>query len=65
MKRKNVFARIAALLLTAGFAWIPVSAGASKLSVEQTGTMTAECAVTFPEKLSGKEYRVTDGLVES
>ena len=44
---------------------IPKSADASALYTAQRGTVTSQCTVSFPEKLSGKEYRVTDDLVES
>ncbi len=27
--------------------------------------VTAECTITLPEELTGKEYRITDGLIES
>ena len=70
-KQSNVARRTAAalsclLLLLSGF--VPVSgarAESAEIQTQQVGTVTAECTLTMPEKLAGKEYRITDGLVES
>ncbi|NLI52832.1 MAG: phosphodiester glycosidase family protein [Clostridiales bacterium] len=59
-------ATIACLLLI--FCFVPAAsahAEAAKIQTGQTGTITDECTITMPEELSGKEYRITDGLVES
>ena len=54
------------LLLLSGF--VPLSAAraeSAEIETQQTGTVTKDCTVTLPEALAGKEYRITDGLVES
>lgn len=65
MRNKSILIRLAALLLAVAFIGIPRFSEAAELSTAQKGTMTGQCTVAFPEKLSGKEYRVTDGMVES
>ncbi len=64
--RNRITALAAALLLLGGM--LPLSAAHAEnaeIQTQQSGSMTAECTVLFPEELSGKEYRVTDGLVET
>ena len=59
-------AAIVLLFLIGGF--FPVAAAraeAAQTQDEQTGTVTAECTITLPAELAGKEYRITDSLVES
>jgi hypothetical protein len=54
------------LLLFSGF--VPLSgarAESADIQTEQVGTITAECTFAMPEELAGKEYRITDSLVES
>ena len=54
------------LLLFSGF--VPLSgarAESAEIQTQQVGTVTAECTITLPAELAGKEYRITDGLVES
>ncbi len=71
MKQKTFFRRTAAaltiaLLLFSGL--VPLSgarAESADIETGQVGTITAECTVTLPQELAGKESRITDGLVES
>ena len=71
MKQTKIVRRTAAaltclLLMISGF--VPLYAAraeSAEIQTGQTGTITAECTATMPEELSGKEYRITDGLVES
>jgi len=54
------------LLLFSGV--VPLSsarAEGAEIQTDQVGTVTADCTVTLPEELAGKEHRITDGLVES
>ncbi len=71
MIRKMIYHRTAAALtaclLLAG-CFIPAGiarAEEAEIQTEQIGTITAACTITLPEELSGKEYRLTDSLVES
>lgn len=71
MKKTTFFGRITAaatvlLLLATGF--VPVTsarAESADIQTGQVGTVTADCTFALPEELAGKEYRFTDGLVES
>ena len=57
---------VALLLLVSGF--VPLSgarAESADIQTGQVGTVTADCTFALPEELAGKEYRFTDGLVES
>jgi hypothetical protein len=70
MKKTNIRNRItalaAALLLLGGL--IPLSAAHAEnaeIQTGQSGTITSECTITLPEEYAGKEYRITDALVES
>ena len=48
--------------------FVPLSsahADVAKIDTKQTGTVTADCTITMPEALAGKEYRITDNLVET
>ncbi len=71
MKQTKIFRRTAAaltiaLLLFSGL--VPLSgarAESADIQTGQVGTITAECTVTLPQELAGKEFRITDGLVES
>lgn len=54
------------LLLLSGV--VPLSgarAEVAEIQTEQVGTVTSDCTITLPDELTGKEYRITDGLVES
>ncbi|MBA4347417.1 MAG: hypothetical protein C0413_00990 [Clostridiales bacterium] len=54
------------LLLVSGI--VPFSsarAETAEIQTGQVGTVTADCTFTLPEALVGREYRITDGLVES
>ena len=64
--RRTAAALSCLLLLISGF--IPLSsarAESAEIQTAQVGTITAECTFALPEELAGKEYRFTDGLVES
>ena len=71
MKKMNVQTRVIAaamvvLLLLSGI--VPLSsarAESAEIQTGQVGTVTGDCTITLPEELAGKEYRITDGLVES
>lgn len=71
MKKTNSLSRITAaltmlVLLFSGF--VPLSgarAESAEIQTQQVGTVTSACTVTMPEALAGREYRITDGLVES
>lgn len=71
MKKMNVQTRVFAaatvvLLLLSGI--VPLSsarAESAEIQTGQVGTVTGDCTITLPEELAGKEYRITDGLVES
>ena len=54
------------LLLLSGV--VPLSgarAESAEIQIQQVGTVTSDCTITLPQELAGKEYRITDGLVES
>lgn len=64
--RRTAAALSCLLLLITGF--LPLSsarAESAEIQTAQVGTITSECTFTLPEELAGKEYRFTDGLVES
>ena len=71
MKKTRVQSRMIAvatglLLLLSGV--VPLSsarAETAEIQTEQVGTVTSDCTITLPEELAGKEYRITDSLVES
>ncbi|MDD4311003.1 MAG: phosphodiester glycosidase family protein [Eubacteriales bacterium] len=71
MRKMNVQSRVIAaatvvLLLLSGV--VPLSsarAESAEIQTGQVGTVTGDCTITMPEELAGKEYRITDGLVES
>ncbi len=71
MRKTKILSRGAAaltilLLLFSGF--VPLSgalAESAEIQTEQIGTITANCTFAMPEEFAGKEYRITDGLVES
>ena len=54
-----------ALLFSGVVPFSGARAESAEIQTQQVGTVTAECTVTLPDELSGKEYRITDGLVES
>ncbi len=54
------------LLLLSGVVPLSVAhAESAEIETQQVGTVTKDCTITLPEALAGKEYRITDGLVES
>lgn len=64
---KRTAATVAALLLLIS-GLIPLSsalAEEAEIQTAQVGTITADCTLTMPEELAGKEYRLTDGLAET
>ena len=54
-----------ALLLSGVVPFSGARAESAEIQTQQAGTVTMECTVTLPDELAGKEYRITDGLVES
>ena len=71
MKKTRIQSRLIAvatglLLLLSGV--VPLAAAraeSAEIETQQVGTVTSDCTITLPEELAGKEYRITDGLVES
>ena len=54
------------LLLLSGVVPLSIArAESAEIETQQVGTVTSDCTITLPEELAGKEYRITDGLVES
>ena len=56
---------VLALLFSGVIPFSGARAESAEIQTQQVGTVTAECTVTLPDELAGKEYRITDGLVES
>jgi len=71
MEKSKVWTRVAAVMLALVVfvsCFVPLSsarADVAKIDTKQTGTVTADCVITMPEALAGKEYRITDNLVET
>jgi len=71
MKKTKFLSRMTAaatvlLLLVSGFVpFTGARAESAEIQTGQVGTVTADCTFALPEELAGKEYRITDGLVES